>query len=178
MAGLPEPPAFANAATAAAAVSDPVLNTPAVAPGAVDLAAVGRESRRKRKISDMLNDNPPGVTVEELGLAACREAAAVAQAAPDAVAPPWFQSAMQVAINATLPAVVNAALPAAIDAALPAALDAALPAALQAALDAALPAALLAALDASLPAALDAALPAALNASLPAALDASLPPAL
>ncbi|KAJ1559071.1 hypothetical protein HK405_012119 [Cladochytrium tenue] len=178
MAGLPEPPAFANAAIAVIAAADPILSTPAVAPGAVDLAAVGRESRQKRKISDVLNDNPSGVTVEELGLAACREVVAIAEAAPDAVLPPWFQLALQAAIDAALPAVVNAALPGAINAALPTAIDAALPTAIDAALPAAIDAALPAAINAALPAAINAALPVAIDAALPAAIGATLPAAI
>ncbi|CEO95056.1 hypothetical protein PBRA_009588 [Plasmodiophora brassicae] len=90
-AGLPVSPPFISADMNA----DGELNTPAVAAGHVDFRTVGRESRRKRKAA-LLGALTQGrmITDRELGMAACREAEAVAQVAGAAVAPPWFPAAM------------------------------------------------------------------------------------
>src|SRR5689334_17656657 len=91
MAGLPPSPAFLNGA----ANADPVLNTGAVLPGAMTSASVGRETLRKRKAA-IISDSTHGTYIShaEVGQAACREAAAIAQMAPVAVAPAWFVPAL------------------------------------------------------------------------------------
>ncbi|XXQ38580.1 Uncharacterized protein PBTT_09056 [Plasmodiophora brassicae] len=90
-AGLPASPPFISADVNA----DGELNTPAVAAGHVDFRTVGRESRRKRKAALLgAHTQDRMITDRELGMAACREADAVAQVAGAAVAPPWFPTTM------------------------------------------------------------------------------------
>ncbi|CAE6955103.1 unnamed protein product [Symbiodinium sp. CCMP2456] len=99
MAGIPASAPLAN-------VGMPGIGRPAVAAGAVTIATVAEENKRKRKLEAL----SPDVTDAELGDAVFREAAAVAQLLPaPAVAhlpagaagpPPWFAGAVAGAVAA------------------------------------------------------------------------------
>lgn len=99
MAGLLASPPFANPMANAV----PELNTPFVPAGLVDASIVGQESMRvHRAYLCRLSDNAY-VTVAELGEAEIRKASAIAQAAPAAVAPEWFNAGFNAAVNYSLP---------------------------------------------------------------------------
>ncbi|CAK4673282.1 unnamed protein product [Aphanomyces euteiches] len=73
------------------------MNTAGVNPGGMDMAAVGRETRRKVLFAmlsgiDLVED-------AEIGMAAGREAEAISQVHGNAIAPMWFNQALAAALN-------------------------------------------------------------------------------
>lgn len=110
MAGLPPSPAFGDPELNAI----PGLSTPAVPPGAVDEAIVGREARRYSRVYNLVETTTAvGIQLildRDLGLIEIRKAQAVSQAAGGAVAPPWFAPAITAALAANLPPMITAAL--------------------------------------------------------------------
>jgi hypothetical protein len=90
MAGLPATNPLANAGVNALSG----ISLPAVPPGHVNFAVVGREHRRKRKLAALREQSVSDVTLVELGEAVARVVAAANQAAGPLAAPPWFAAAI------------------------------------------------------------------------------------
>ncbi|KAG9413073.1 hypothetical protein AC1031_016091 [Aphanomyces cochlioides] len=93
MAGLPPSPPFNNPVLA----GFHFMNTAAVNPGDMDMAGVGRETRRK--VWSAVFSGITHVEDAEIGMAAGREAEAISQVHGNAIAPMWFNQALAAALN-------------------------------------------------------------------------------